>query len=250
MNDFRKAITNRRWLCKLFCKLIFYNFIFPTETLLITTNPYDYPFVCQGQISVASIVDSDELMATDVSKHLLTAVFTYYFYNNFLFWEQLENPISDLIFVCFKSAMDILGFTGEEKIGIYKLTGAVLHHGNMKFKQKPREEQAEPDGTEGKKNKKKHMFPIFTEIILHTTEDHRTVSTFRRICVNVCILISVADRVAYLLGLNSADLLKALCYPRVKVGNEFVTKGQTIQQVKDEFLLYCICSYPCVYCPI
>uniref|UniRef100_Q9PSR5 Myosin heavy chain (Fragments) n=1 Tax=Gallus gallus TaxID=9031 RepID=Q9PSR5_CHICK len=26
--------------------------------------------------------------------------------------------------------------------------------------------------------------------------------------------------------LNSADLLKALCYPRVKVGNEYVTKGQ------------------------
>ena len=33
------------------------------------------------------------------------------------------------------------------------------------------------------------------------------------------------------MGLNSADLLKALCYPRVKVGNEYVTKGQTVQQV-------------------
>ena len=45
-------------------------------------------------------------------------------------------------------------------------------------------------------------------------------------------VISVADKVAYLLGLNSADLLKALCYPRVKVGNEYVTKGQTVQQVR------------------
>ncbi|XP_029954465.1 myosin heavy chain, fast skeletal muscle-like [Salarias fasciatus] len=122
------------------------------ETLLITTNPYDFPFVSQGEISVASIVDSDELMATD-------------------------------------SAIDILGFTAEERIGIYKLTGAVMHYGNMKFKQKQREEQAEPDGTE------------------------------------------VADKAAYLMGLNSADLLKALCYPRVKVGNEYVTKGQTVQQV-------------------
>ncbi|XP_062331337.1 myosin heavy chain, fast skeletal muscle-like [Osmerus eperlanus] len=122
------------------------------ETLLITTNPYDFPFISQGEISVASINDSDELMATD-------------------------------------SAVDILGFTAEEKIGIYKLTGAVMHHGNMKFKQKQREEQAEPDGTE------------------------------------------VADKAAYLMGLNSADLLKALCYPRVKVGNEYVTKGQTVQQV-------------------
>lgn len=46
-------------------------------------------------------------------------------------------------------ATDILGFTAEEKVSIYKLTGAVMHYGNMKFKQKQREEQAEPDGTEG-----------------------------------------------------------------------------------------------------
>ncbi|CAM4541988.1 unnamed protein product [Leuciscus chuanchicus] len=122
------------------------------EMTLITTNPYDYPMCSQGQITVASIDDKEELVATD-------------------------------------TAIDILGFTNEEKMGIYKFTGAVLHHGNMKFKQKQREEQAEPDGTEE------------------------------------------ADKVAYLLGLNSADMLKALCYPRVKVGNEFVTKGQTVPQV-------------------
>ncbi|KAJ1130854.1 hypothetical protein NDU88_009200 [Pleurodeles waltl] len=124
------------------------------DMLLITTNPYDYPFVSQGEISVASIDDTEELMATD-------------------------------------SAIDILGFTADEKVTIYKLTGAVMHYGNMKFKQKPREEQAEPDGTE------------------------------------------VADKAAYLMNLNSSDLLKALCFPRVKVGNEFVTKGQTVQQVHN-----------------
>lgn len=43
----------------------------------------------------------------------------------------------------------MLGFTPEEKAGVYKLTGAIMHYGNMKFKQKQREEQAEPDGTEG-----------------------------------------------------------------------------------------------------
>ncbi len=48
-----------------------------------------------------------------------------------------------------QEAFDILGFTTEEKVSIYKLTGAVMHYGNMKFKQKQREEQAEPDGTEG-----------------------------------------------------------------------------------------------------
>uniref|UniRef100_A0A8B9N208 Myosin heavy chain 3 n=1 Tax=Accipiter nisus TaxID=211598 RepID=A0A8B9N208_9AVES len=122
------------------------------EMLLITTNPYDYPFISQGEISVASIDDQEELVATD-------------------------------------AAIDILGFSPDERMGIYKLTGAILHYGNMKFKQKPREEQAEPDGTEE------------------------------------------ADKAAYLMGLNSADLLKALCCPRVKVGNEYVMKGQTADQV-------------------
>ena len=46
----------------------------------------------------------------------------------------------------------------------------------------------------------------------------------------ICVT-TVADKAAYLQCLNSADLLKALCYPRVKVGNEYVTKGQTVQQV-------------------
>ncbi|KAL2091253.1 hypothetical protein ACEWY4_013516 [Coilia grayii] len=98
-------------------------------------------------------------------------------------------------------AIDILGFNADEKLGIYKLTGAVMHHGNMHFKQKQREEQAEPDGTE------------------------------------------VADKIAYLMGLNSADMLKALCYPRVKVGNEFVTKGQTVPQVNNAVSALCKSVY-------
>ncbi|CAO2590885.1 Myh6 [Lemmus lemmus] len=122
------------------------------DMLLLTNNPYDYAFVSQGEVSVASIDDSEELLATD-------------------------------------SAFDVLSFTAEEKAGVYKLTGAIMHYGNMKFKQKQREEQAEPDGTED------------------------------------------ADKSAYLMGLNSADLLKGLCHPRVKVGNEYVTKGQSVQQV-------------------
>uniref|UniRef100_A0A3P9K0W8 Myosin heavy chain, fast skeletal muscle n=1 Tax=Oryzias latipes TaxID=8090 RepID=A0A3P9K0W8_ORYLA len=100
-----------------------------------------------------------------------------------------------------RTAIDILGFTAEEKLGIYKLTGAVIHHGNMKFKQKQREEQAEPDGTE------------------------------------------VADKIAYLMGMNSADMLKALCYPRVKVGNEMVTKGQTVPQVNNAVSALCKSVY-------
>uniref|UniRef100_A0A8C4HU63 Uncharacterized protein n=1 Tax=Dicentrarchus labrax TaxID=13489 RepID=A0A8C4HU63_DICLA len=132
--------------------------------LLITTNPYDYPMISQGEITVKSINDVEEFDATD-------------------------------------TAIDILGFTAEEKLGIYKLTGAVMHHGNMKFKQKQREEQAEPDGNEE------------------------------------------ADKIVYLLGLNSADMLKCLCYPRVKVGNEMVTKGQTAPQVNNSVSALCKSIY-------
>ncbi|XP_047666434.1 myosin heavy chain, fast skeletal muscle-like [Tachysurus fulvidraco] len=134
------------------------------EALLITTNPYDYHMVSMGEITVKSINDVEEFIATD-------------------------------------TAIDILGFSADEKFNIYKLTGAVMHHGNMKFKQKQREEQAEPDGTE------------------------------------------VADKIAYLVGLNSADMLKALCYPRVKVGNEFVTKGQTVPQVYNNTMALCKSIY-------
>lgn len=45
-------------------------------------------------------------------------------------------------------AMDSLGFTPEEKYGCYKIVGAIMHFGNMKFKTVQREEQAEADGTE------------------------------------------------------------------------------------------------------
>ncbi|XP_054473668.1 myosin heavy chain, fast skeletal muscle-like [Anoplopoma fimbria] len=134
------------------------------EGLLITTNPYDFPMISHGEITVKSINDIEEFIATD-------------------------------------TAIDILGFTGEEKISIYKLTGAVMHHGNMKFKQKQREEQAEPDGNEE------------------------------------------ADKIAYLLGLNSADMLKAVCYPRVKVGNEMVVKGQTVPQVHNAVMALCKSVY-------
>ncbi|XP_018600630.2 myosin-7-like [Scleropages formosus] len=122
------------------------------EMLLVTNNPYDYAFISQGETTVASIDDTEELMATD-------------------------------------NAFDVLGFIQEEKNSVYKLTGAIMHYGNMKFKQKQREEQAEADGTED------------------------------------------ADKAAYLMGLNSADLVKGLCHPRVKVGNEWVTRGQNVQQV-------------------
>ena len=45
-----------------------------SDLLLITTNPFDFPFVSQGEVTVGSIDDSEELLATDVS-----IVFTHLF---------------------------------------------------------------------------------------------------------------------------------------------------------------------------
>uniref|UniRef100_A0A667XW88 Myosin-7B n=1 Tax=Myripristis murdjan TaxID=586833 RepID=A0A667XW88_9TELE len=122
------------------------------DMLLVSTNPYDYHFCSQGVTTVENMDDGQELMATD-------------------------------------HAMDILGFLPEEKYGCYKIVGAIMHFGNMKFKQRQREEQAEADGTES------------------------------------------ADKASYLMGVSSADLIKGLLHPRVKVGNEYVVKGQNVEQV-------------------
>merc|ERR1719427_1500442 len=42
--------------------------------------------------------------------------------------------------------------------------------------------------------------------------------------------VDVADKVAYLFGVSSPELCKAITRPRVKVGNEFVNKGQNMEQ--------------------
>ena len=52
--------------------------------------------------------------------------------------------------VCIQKSFAVLGFEEHEKMSLYKCTAAVLHFGEMKFKQRPREEQAEADGTGGK----------------------------------------------------------------------------------------------------
>ena len=51
----------------------------------------------------------------------------------------------------------------------------------------------------------------------------------------MCVVCSGEDKAAYLMGISSADLLKGLLNPRVKVGNEFIVKGQTVEQVTGSF---------------
>merc|ERR1719187_723359 len=45
-------------------------------------------------------------------------------------------------------SFSMLLFTDEERDNIYKITACCMHCGNMKFKMKGRDDQAEPDGTE------------------------------------------------------------------------------------------------------
>ncbi|XP_055948536.1 myosin heavy chain, muscle-like isoform X5 [Argiope bruennichi] len=81
------------------------------EICLLSDDIYDYHFVSQGKIEIPNVDDAEEMRLTD-------------------------------------EAFNILGFSQDYKDEIYKITAACMHMGEMKFKQRPREEQAEPDGTE------------------------------------------------------------------------------------------------------
>ena len=105
----------------------------------------------QGKVKVDSIDDNEELQYTD-------------------------------------QAFDILNFTTDEKWNAYKVTAAVMTMGEIHFKQKGRDEQAEADDWE---------YP---------------------------------NKAASLLGVHPDEFMKAMCKPKIKVGTEWVTKGQNVDQ--------------------
>merc|ERR1712027_81466 len=115
---------------------------------------YDYSYVSQGKVTVASIDDNEELEYTD-------------------------------------SAFDIIGFSNQEKWDCYKLTAGVMTCGEVKFEQKGRDDQAE-------------------------VKD-----------------MTVPNKVAELFGVNGDELMKSFCKPKIKVGTEWVTKGQTCDQATN-----------------
>merc|ERR1711953_1549042 len=135
---------------------IFYQLLQPhvaamKEKCLVTDDIYDYSYVSQGKVTVASIDDNEELQMTD-------------------------------------EAFDIIGFSQEEKWDCYKLTAAIMACGEIKFVQKGRDDQAEMGDV---------AFP---------------------------------KKVAELYGCDFNELFKAFCKPKIKVGTEWVTKGQTLDQ--------------------
>merc|ERR1712127_1159203 len=125
-----------------------------TKEILLEMDAGKYFFINQGMLKIDKIDDVEEMKDT-------------------------------------KKAFDILMFTQKQQMDLFKITGAVANWGNTQWKQRPREEQAEPDGTEE------------------------------------------LAKVASLLGLDEADLIKGLTKPRIKVGNEFVNKGQNKDQCQN-----------------
>jgi myosin heavy chain 6/7 len=93
-----------------------------------------------------------------------------------------------------EDAFNVLGFGEQEKFDCYGLTAAVMTFGEVRFVQKGRDEQAEcPDISTG----------------------------------------SFAWKAAMLCGVDVNAMIKAFCKPRIKVGTEWVTKGQNIEQATN-----------------
>uniref|UniRef100_A0A914L0P7 Myosin heavy chain n=1 Tax=Meloidogyne incognita TaxID=6306 RepID=A0A914L0P7_MELIC len=123
-----------------------------TKELMLTKPVKDYYFIAQAELTIDGVNDQEE--------HQLT-----------------------------HEAFHVLNFSDDEIKHVYRLVAGIVHMGNMKFKQRPREEQAETDGTEDAVNASK------------------------------------------MYGVESEEFLKALLKPRVKVGTEWVNKGQNMEQV-------------------
>jgi len=142
------------------CYHIFYNLMsdavpYVKKECFLSNNVRDYHYVSQGKITVDSIDDKEDMGFVD-------------------------------------EAFDILGFSKDEKVDVYKLTSIVMHLGEMKFKKKSsKDDQAEPDEEKSGKN------------------------------------------IGKLLGVDGEKLYDNFVRPKIKVGAEWVTKGQNVDQASN-----------------
>merc|ERR1712032_1725113 len=93
-----------------------------------------------------------------------------------------------------EDAFNVLGFGEEEKYDCYCLTAGVMTCGGIEFKTKGRDDQAE--------------------------------------CENVGP-DSYPGKAAGVFQIDAFQMIKAFCKPRIKVGTEWVTKGQTCEQATN-----------------
>merc|ERR1711937_955147 len=90
-----------------------------------------------------------------------------------------------------EDAFNVLGFSEQEKYDCYMLTAGVMTFGGIEFKTKGRDDQAECEAIGP------DTFP---------------------------------GKAAALMGVDAFAMIKAFCKPRIKVGTEWVIKGQTCEQ--------------------
>jgi len=90
-----------------------------------------------------------------------------------------------------EDAFNVLGFSAEEKFDCYMLTAGVMTCGGIEFKTKGRDDQAE------------------CELIGPETFPGKAAGAFQ---------------------VDTYQMIKAFCKPRIKVGTEWVIKGQTCEQ--------------------
>ncbi|KAK5972438.1 MYOsin heavy chain structural protein, partial [Trichostrongylus colubriformis] len=122
------------------------------EKLMLTRPIKDYHFVAQAETTIDGVDDKEEMLITD-------------------------------------EAFDIMKFSQKEKDELFAITAGIMHMGELTFKQRPREEQAELDnGKEGEL---------------------------------ACKLFQV----------DYEKFVNSILKPRVKVGTEWVNKGQNLEQV-------------------
>jgi myosin heavy chain 6/7 len=81
-----------------------------------------------------------------------------------------------------------LQFTEAEKSEMFALVAGIMHMGEMRFKQRPREEQAEADN------------------------------------------VGEGEIACQLFGVDADRFVNAILKPRVKVGAEWVNRGQNLEQ--------------------
>merc|ERR1719438_126985 len=93
-----------------------------------------------------------------------------------------------------EDAFNVLGFSEQEKFDCYMLTAGVMTFGGVEFKTKGRDDQAECEQVGP------DTFP---------------------------------GKAAALCGVDAFTMIKAFCKPRIKVGTEWVTKGQTCEQATN-----------------
>jgi len=126
------------------------------EMCHLTNDIYDYKWQSRGKVTVPSIDDKEDMEFAHI-------------------------------------AFSTLMFSDEERENIYKITSICMHLCNLKFKQRGREEQAEPDE--------------------EYTEHGNTI--------------------AELCGVDAEWLYTNFCKPKIKVGAEVVTKGQNVEKTQD-----------------